>query len=491
MKKIQALLTVFLVAGFGLCAQPPSDDSPTYPQGATYTLSNGSTVTKTGESLSSSTQYYNVVQVSNGTLNLNNCTLTKTGDGSSGDNSSFYGNNSAIYAGAASSTNYQSTTAGSSAVINTTGGTVTTSSQGANAVFATNGATINVDGITIVNNNSVSRGLHCTYGGTIIATDVDITTNSATSSTIATDRGGGTVTVTGGTATANGSNSAVLYSTGTITATNLTGTSAQGEIAVVEGDNGVIINSCTMTSGSSNRGLMMLQSGSGDAQGSNAYITVTGGTLTTTGSSVPLCEVPTLNTGTLTLTDVTLSVASGTLMYVDYNTQWSTYGGTGNLVLQTAQDSWNYTGAVDADSYSNVTVTVGSNVTWNGTMDADNNASTANVTVNSGGTWILTGNSYVSTLVNNGTIYKNGHTLTYGSLSGSGTISDEVGVTDYSRDDILIRNVDGCIVVEGCEDCDVYVFDIEGRRVSNNALPAGVYLVKVGDRPAQKVVVAR
>ncbi|MCR4964754.1 MAG: hypothetical protein K6A41_03780 [Bacteroidales bacterium] len=433
MKKQFLLILMLIGISFCAIAQPPSDDSPTYPSGATYTLSDGSTVTKTNETLSSSTQYYNVVQVSNGTLNLNNCTVTKTGDGSSGDNSSFYGNNSTIYAGSASSSGYSSTSSATNAVINITGGTITTSSQGANAVFATNGATINVDGITIVNNNSVSRGLHCTYGGTIIATDVDITTNSETSSTIATDRGSGTVTVTGGTATANGNNSAVLYSTGTITATNLTGTSAVGEIAVVEGDNSVIINSCSMTSGSSNRGLMMLQSGSGDAEGSNAYITVTGGTLTTTGSSTPLCEVPTLNNGTLTLTDVTLNVASGTLMYVDYNTQWSTYGGTGNLILQTTQSEWSYTGTVNADSYSNVTVTVGENVTWNGTMDNDNNASSSTVTVNSGGVWVLTADSYVDNLVNNGTIATNGHTLNYGSLSGSGDIVETVGITDHTK----------------------------------------------------------
>jgi hypothetical protein len=37
--------------------------SPKEPQGATYTLSDGSTVTKTGETISSETQYYNVVQV--------------------------------------------------------------------------------------------------------------------------------------------------------------------------------------------------------------------------------------------------------------------------------------------------------------------------------------------------------------------------------------------------------------------------------------------
>lgn len=453
MKKSLLILAVLALASLTAQAQPPSDSSPTSPSGATYTLSDGSTVTKTGETLSSSTQYYNVVQVTNGTLNLTNCTLTKTGDGSSGDNSSFYGNNSSIYAG------------GSNAVINISGGSVTSSSKGANAVFAYNGATINVDGITIDNSLAVSRGLHCTYGGKIVASNVDITTRSETSSTIATDRGGGTVTVTGGTATAKGSNSAVLYSTGTITATDLTGVSEQGEIAVVEGDNGVIIDGCTMTSGSSKRGLMMLQSGSGDAEGTNAYITVSNSTLTVTDSSTPLCEVPTLNNGTLTLTDVTLSVASGVLMLVDYNTQWSTYGGNGRLVLQTTEDAWSYTGAVEADAYSNAYVTVGENVTWNGTIDADNNAASATVTVNSGGTWDLTGDSYVTTVVNNGTINKNGYSLTYGTLSGSGTINEGSGIEDIA----ISRKLDGNI------------YTIDGKIAKEHAsstqrMPHGVYI---------------
>ncbi len=459
MNKSLLISAIIAVVSLNGQAQPPADTSPTSPSGATYSLSDGSTVTKTGETLASSTQYYNVVQVTNGTLNLNNCTLTKTGDGSSGDNSSFYGNNSSIYAG------------GSSAVINITGGSVTSSSKGANAVFAYNGATINVDGITIDNSLAVSRGLHCTYGGKIVASNVDITTRSETSSTIATDRGGGTVTVTGGTATAKGSNSAVLYSTGTITATDLIGISEQGEIAVVEGDNGVIIDGCTMTSGSSSRGLMMLQSGSGDAEGSNAYITVSNSTLNVTGSSAPLCEVPTLNNGTLTLTDVTLSVASGVLMLVDYNTQWSTYGGNGRLILQTTKDSWSYTGTVDADSYSNAYVTVGENVTWNGAIDSDNNAQSATVTINNGGVWELTGNSYVSTLVNNGNIYTNGYTLSYDSLSGSGKISETSGLDEINIDrpaNGTIYTLDGKIVRTNASETEglgqgVYIFN--GKKV--------------------------
>ena len=392
MKKTLFALTAFAAVSLNMAAQPPADSTPKYPQGATYTHSSG-TQTITGD-YTSSTQYYNVIQCTGGTLTMNGCTVTKTGDGSGGDNSSFYGNNSSIYCGAASSSNYESTTAASGAKIVIQNVTVNGSAQGANAVIATNGATVEIDGITIVNDKSVSRGLHATYGGIITASNVDITTNEATSSTIATDRGGGTVTVNGGTATANGAKSAVIYSTGVMSATNLVGTSAQGEIAVIEGDNSISMTNCTMTSGSSERGLLMMQSGSGDASGVNPVMTITGTSLTMTDSSAPLLEVATCVTATCTLDNCTVSVPSGILMYVMADSQWSTSGAVGNLILSNGS----YSGIVKYDT-----------------------GYTANVTVNEGAVWILTGNASVSSLVNNGTIITNGYTLTAASSTGSGT----------------------------------------------------------------------
>ncbi len=64
------------------------------------------------------------------------------------------------------------------------------------------------------------------------------------------------------------------------------------------------------------------------------------------------------------------------------------------------------------------------------------------------------------------------------------------GINDIEADDISIYSADGRIVVEGATD-EVNVFDMMGRRVRNNALPAGVYMVKVSDYPARKVVVVR
>ena len=399
MKKISTLFAAIAVATLSM-AQPPADSTPTYPQGATYTHSSGTkTITDNYES---STQYYNVIQCTGGTLTMNGCTITKTGDGSQGDNSSFYGNNSSIYCGAASSSNYQSTTAASGAKIVIKNVTVNSSSKGANAVIATNGASVEIDGITIVNNYAVSRGLHATYGGIITASNVDITTNEATSSTIATDRGGGTVTVNGGTATANGSKSAVIYSTGTMSATGLVGKSAKGEIAVIEGDNSIAMTNCTMTSGSSERGLLMMQSGSGDASGVNPVMTITGTSLTMTDSSAPLLEVATCVTASCTLSGCTVTVPSGILMYVMADSQWSTSGAVGNLIL----DNGTYSGIVKYDT-----------------------GYTANVTVNEGAVWNLTANTSIGTLVNNGTINRNGYTLTTTSTSGSGTINETTGIS--------------------------------------------------------------
>ena len=407
MKRNLLTLMAIAIATLNMQAQPPADSTPTYPQGATYTHSSG-TATITSD-YSSSTQYYNVIQCTGGTLTMNGCAITKTGSGSGGDNSSFYGNNSSIYCGAASSSNYQSTTAASGAKIVINNCTVTSSAQGANAVIATNGATVEIDGITIVNNSSVSRGLHATYGGIINASNVDITTNEATSSTIATDRGGGTVTVTGGTATANGSKSAVIYSTGVMSATNLVGTSAKGEIAVIEGDNSISMTDCTMTSGSSERGLLMMQSGSGDASGVNPVMTITGTSLTMTDTSAPLLEVATCVTATCTLDNCTVTVPSGILMYVMADSQWSTSGAVGNLIL--------------------------ANGTYSGIVKYDTGY-TANVTVNEGAVWNLTGNATVSKLVNNGTINKNGYTLTYSSLSGSGTINETTGIESVQSEEL-------------------------------------------------------
>ena len=66
-----------------------------------------------------------------------------------------------------------------------------------------------------------------------------------------------------------------------------------------------------------------------------------------------------------------------------------------------------------------------------------------------------------------------------------------VGIDEVEGQGVRIRSTGNTIVVEGAEGKEVRVYDMMGREVRNEALPAGVYMVRVGDLPARKVVVVR
>ena len=354
----------------------------------THTQSSGTT-TVSNETYSTSTDDESTIKITGGTLNIDTCTITKTGDASDMDNSNFYGLNAAVL-------NY-----GSSGVINMSGGTITTNGAGANGFYAYAGSSTISDVVISCTANS-SRGLFATGGGSITASNVTATTAGSNSSVIATDRGGGSVYVTGGTFNCTGTDAAVIYSTGTIEVSGIIGSSSQGEIAVIEGSNSVTISGGSdITSGSSSRGIMALQSGSGDAEGSEAYFTITGGTLTTTNSNAPLVEVVTNATGYIYLNSVTTSIASGILMLVDYNTRWTTNGATGNLFLN---GDYTYTGDIQADSYCTANTSILSGATLEGKINTENTALLATLTMDDTSSWTVTGTSYINGLITNPSI---------------------------------------------------------------------------------------
>jgi len=377
------ILTGVLVIGLLGCKNTDSEETPI--SGHLYSQSSG-TVSKTGQTYSSSTADESAVKVTGGTLTLDKDTITKSGAASNMDNSNFYGLNAAVL-------NY-----GSSSVLNMTAGTITTSGEGANAFYSYAGSAT-ISNVTINCTANSSRGLFATGGGSITATNVTATTAGSNSSVIATDRGGGTVNVTGGTYKCTGADAAVMYSTGTINASGITGTSTQGEVAVIEGSNSVTVSgSSTLTSNASNRGIMVLQSGSGDSGGTTGTFTMTGGSITTTGSSTPLAEVVTNATGNVYLNGVTTSIASKILMLVDYNTRWTTHAATGNLYLN---GSKTYTGDVKADSYSKANINILTGATLEGSINNANTALLATLTMDATSTWTLTANSYINGLITN------------------------------------------------------------------------------------------
>lgn len=64
-----------------------------------------------------------------------------------------------------------------------------------------------------------------------------------------------------------------------------------------------------------------------------------------------------------------------------------------------------------------------------------------------------------------------------------------MGINDSKQDNINVYSIGGRIIVEGAEGETVQVFDITGRSIRNEALHTGVYIVKVDDHPARKIVV--
>lgn len=76
--------------------------------------------------------------------------------------------------------------------------------------------------------------------------------------------------------------------------------------------------------------------------------------------------------------------------------------------------------------------------------------------------------------------------VAYFATDGGGTD----GIDDIDAANIRIYSEAGRIVVEGTTD-EVNVYDMTGRSVRNDNLPAGVYMVKVGNLPARKVVVMK
>ena len=77
------------------------------------------------------------------------------------------------------------------------------------------------------------------------------------------------------------------------------------------------------------------------------------------------------------------------------------------------------------------------------------------------------------------------------SLTNYGNSGGNNSLEDLENPNITIRVLNDEILVEGCENCEVNIFDIEGRKVSNKGLNSGLYFVKAGNNPTKKIVIIK
>lgn len=363
----------------------------------TFTV-DGTAQTVAGKTLSSdATDVSGVYVLNGGNLVLSNVTVTTTGETSSQENSSFFGQN----AGVLITKNSRVAIFGGS--INTTGG-------GANGLFACGtGAFGSMTGGTITATGEGGHGVMATGGGSLAITNVNMITERIHGGVVATDRGGGTIWVSGGKIVAHGPDSPGIYSTGDIRAENATFVATASEGAVIEGRNSITLKNCEM-SGAAKCGVMIYQSFSGDAEGQLGAFSMDGGSLSA--AKGPLFFV-TNTRGIIYLQNVKLSAVSGVLINAAAS-KWGRSGSNGGHV-ELAAENQTLTGDITVDNASSATLVLKNHSTLTGAirnaalgLDA---TSEWNVTADSALTNLTDANGLSGDTIAN--IHGHGHTVRY------------------------------------------------------------------------------
>ena len=229
----------------------------------------------------------NSILVSEAKSSISNVTITKTGDSAGGDNTSFYGTNSALLAK-------------SGANVTIKDATIKTDATGANGVFSyggsatttnssSDGTTINISDSKITTTKDNSGGIMTTGGGVMNASNLTIKTSGISSAAIRSDRGGGVVTVNEGEYKTTGKGSPAVYSTADITVKNAKLVSDASEGLIIEGKNKITLENSTLIdtnnqlNGQSTtyKNIFIYQSQSGDASEGTAEFTSKNSTITT------------------------------------------------------------------------------------------------------------------------------------------------------------------------------------------------------------------
>lgn len=351
------------------------------------------------------------------TATLSGITVTKTGDSDGGDNTSFYGTNSAIIAK-------------DGANLTIKNAHITTDATGANGVFSyggsattnnssSDGTTVNISDSVITTNKDNSGGIMTTGGGIMNADDLTVTTSGTSSAAIRSDRGGGTVTVNGGTYKTTGKGSPAIYSTADVTVKNATLTATASEGAIIEGKNSItlenvdLIDTNNELNGQSTtyKNVFLYQSMSGDAASGEAIFTAKNSTITTNkGDSFYVTNT----TATINLENnkIINNDSAGNFLRIQADS-WGNSGNNGGTVTLNLTNQ-SAAGEIVVDSISTLTMNLETGASFKGVINNENTGGVS-LSLDSSSAITLTGNTYIKSLTNadasNSNIHTNGYKL--------------------------------------------------------------------------------
>ena len=392
-----------------------------------------------GESISSTGTDENAVLVDgDADVTLNNVTIDRTSqDSTGGDSSSFYGVGAAVLG-----------TQGSTYVKDST---VTTDAAGGAGLFAYNGGTVYASDSTITTTQDTSGGIHAAGGGTLYAWNLAVKTAGESSAAIRSDRGGGTMVVDGGTYETTGVGSPAVYCTADIAVNNATLTASGSEAICMEGLNTIHLFDCDITGdmddlsqNDTTWNVIVYQSMSGDSEVGESTMQLVGGSLTAKNGGMFYTTNTQCN---ILLSDVDITNASDSEFFLrctGNNNQrgWGTSGANGSDCTFTA-DEQTMEGDVIWDSISQLDFYLQNGSSLTGAIvDDETYAGTGgdgycSLYISKDSTWTVTGDSTLTNLYNEGTIVdENGKTVsivgTDGTVYVSGTSDYTVTVSSYS-----------------------------------------------------------
>lgn len=436
--------TEIKVSGSQSGSQPGGGSGTSSASDVSYTAVNtyDTDTTESDETVDSTgTDEEGILVTSGATADLNNMTVTRSSsDSTGGDNSSFYGVGAAVL-----------TTEGTTYL---NGSTITTDAKGGAGVFSYGeNSTTYVKDTTISTTQDTSGGIHVAGGGTLYAYDLDVTTQGGSAAAIRSDRGGGTMVVDGGTYTSNGSGSPAVYSTADITVNDAELTANGSEAVCIEGANSVRLFDCDLTGNMSDDdqndctwNVILYQSMSGDSEEGNSTFEMDGGTLTAKNGGM-FYTTNTESTFYLSDVDITYADENDYFLKCTGNSNergWGESGSNGADCVFTANNQ-EMEGDVIWDSISDLDFYMTGSSTLTGAFtDDESNAGDggdgyANLYIESGSKWVVTGDSTLTALYNAGTITDaDGNTVTIKGTDGKvyveGTSQYTVTVSSYSTD---------------------------------------------------------
>ena len=377
----------------------------------------------------------NAILVQDGaTVKLNKVTINRTSDDSTGgDNSSFYGVGASLL-----------TTDGTTYINDST---IQSDAAGGAGLFAYGDGTIYAADTTITTKQDTSGGVHVAGGGTLYGWNLTAETNGTSSAAVRSDRGGGTMVLDGGSYTSNGSDSPAVYCTADIAIHDANLTANGAEAVCIEGLNTLRLYDCNLTGSMTEDerndciwNVILYQSMSGDSEVGNSTFEMNGGTLSAKEGGL-FYTTNTESTITLNHVDIRQDGDSDFFLKCTGNSNqrgWGTENANGADCLFTAIDQ-EMNGDILWDSISNLNAYLTEGTVWTGSVQDDESSvtttgdGTCNLTIDKDSTWIVTGDS----------------TLT--SLSNAGTINDADGNT------VTVKGSDGTVYVKGTSDYTITV----------------------------------